>query len=609
MSDLLRIAHDQKAIEIASVRDRVVSRRKKMGYVSAVHYFLSALSKSLGIEGAKVEFLDRTAFGADVALTVPTLLRAGSKEYVSKTVPELVSKMKESALAREGQIVSVESKGIYVNVRFADRYFYETIVGLIETLGTTYGESDIKKNENVAVDYSSPNVAKHLHAGHIRSTIIGHVLSNLYEAVGYTAHRINHINDWGGFGFLMEAYARWGEKELEYENKNDFLYSLYTQYRALEKEADLREGAPFEEFKSAADARFRRLEAGEKTEVELWQKMVSWSLADFQKFYDLINIHPDYTVGESFYAESGKDLVTTALKNGTATNEDGAAIVHLDGETEFPIRRGDESTIYATRDLAALAYRASEFMAKRMVYVVGQEQTDYFAKLFRAADILGILPTGTVLEHVPFGFYVAASNKKKLSSREGAQNVIALVTNTITYFAEKYPHLGESDIKAIAVGSICFNDIKKNRMMAVELDTGNVRKMIRGFEESGAAYVMYAIARARSIVRKSGGVVPTASDAVLKVEETFLLPVETGLMKRLADLPAVIARAAETNEPSVLAEALVRIAQDYNSYYEQCPVMVGEVVQFPHRLALTQALATVLTNGLRLCHVDVPERM
>ncbi|HZT35898.1 MAG TPA: arginine--tRNA ligase, partial [Nitrososphaera sp.] len=416
------------------------------------------------------------------------------------------------------------------------------------------------------------NVAKHLHAGHIRSTIIGHALHYLYEATGHTAFGMNFINDWGGFGYLMEAYRRWGDEEKNYQNKNDFLYALYLRFRTMEKEAENQDGAPFVEFKEKADALFRDLEAGKSEVVELWEKMVGWSLQDFNRFYDLINIHLDVVDGEAFYARRGNALVEEALAAHRATIENEAAVVHVGSDVDFVIRRSDESTIYATRDLAALEFRSQEVGAERIVYVVGQEQTDYFARLFKATDILKIAKPGTVLQHVPFGFYVSASTKKKLSSREGAQNVISLIESAIDYFAKKYPDLAEADIKKIAVGSITFNDIKKSRMMPVELDTGNIQKMIQGFEESGAAYVMYAVARARSIVRKHAGGVPTMAELSEKGTVAELAPVETVLLKRIASLADTIVRAAETNEPSVLAEYLVRLAQDYNSYYESFPV-------------------------------------
>jgi arginyl-tRNA synthetase len=608
--NLLEQQNSEVAEKIAQTKAAVLGRRREEGYVSLSRYLLPILAEAIGFPDAKLEFIDRAQFGADVALTVPALLKeSGAKEYIAQHVPQIVAQIEEHSKKIEGGwIEKVEAKGIYINLRLADAFLFGTVVSAVQKLDLKYGESDIAQDKNIVVDYSSPNVAKHLHAGHIRSTIIGEVLSNIYEAVGYTAHRVNFIEDWGGFGNLLEAHARWGNREGEFETKNEYLYFLYTSYRALEKEAEATDGAGFAEFKESAALRFRRLEAGEAAETELWEKMVAWSLAEFQHFYDLIDIHPDYTIGGSFHVRRGGEIVTEGLAKETAALEDGAAVVHVGGETDFVIRRADESTIYATRDLAAIEYRVKEFSAGRMVYVVGQEQTDYFAKLFKAADILGLAPKGTVLQHVPFGFYVSLATKKKLSSREGATSVIALIQSAIDYFAQKYPDLSAEDIKKIAIGSITFNDIKKNRMMAVELDTGNAQNIIRSFEESGAAYVMYAVARARSIMRKAGGEVANASDLDLK--HLSLQPIELVLLKRLASLSETISRAAQMNEPSVLAEYLLRVAQEYNSYYESHHVLTKEgTVEFPHRLALTSAVAQVLVNGLKLCHVDVPEKM
>ncbi len=608
MADKLAEQNKALAQKIEETREKGAMRRAAHGYVEREQYLLSMIAASLDLESAKLEFIDRAQFGADVAITVPALLKKGSKEYINEHLPKLLERVQKSVPVKEGWIVKAEQKGLYLNLLLSDEYLFDVAIKSISELKERYGETDGKKEKTVVLDYSHPNVAKHLHAGHIRSTIIGHILRNIYEAVGYTAFGMNHINDWGGFGFLMEAYARWGNEESGYENKNDFLYSLYVRYRQMEKEAEQYDGGPFVEFKEKADARFRDLEAGKPEAVELWQKMVTWSLEDFQRFYDLIDIHLDVIAGESFYARRGGEIVEEALKAKTAVIEDGAAVVHVGDEVDFVIRRSDESTIYATRDLAALEYRSQKLGAERMVYVVGQEQTDYFARLFKATDMLGIVKTGTVLEHVPFGFYVSSHTKKKLSSREGAQNVISLIESAIAYFHTKYPELSDSDIKKIAVGSITFNDIKKSRMGAVELDTGNVQKIMQSFEESGAGYVMYAATRARSIVRKYGKPVPERGD--VRTKNMKLAPAEVLLLKRLAELPIAIVRASETNEPSVLAEYLVRTAQDYNSYYESFPVLAKDgTLLHPARLVITNAVVQVLINGLRLCHVEVPEKM
>ena len=329
-----------------------------------------------------------------------------------------------------------------MNILLEDKYIFSSVSSILDP-ESKFGTTTKNSGKTAVVDYSSPNVAKHLHAGHIRSTIIGHVLSNIYAATGFEVHRVNHINDWGGFGFLLAMYDRYSEKEAEYENKNDFLFFLYGQYRAIE-EAEKEE---WEQLKVEAGELFRKLERGEDREKVLWQKMVSWSLLNSRNF-DKLGIVFDAVTGESAYVKEGSELVNQWLVEGRAVVENGAAIVRFgtDEKDVLVVRRSDESTIYSTRDLAAIKFRMEAFNPTRIAYEVGQEQGDYFRRLFGTARFLRLVEKETELLHVYHGFYVNAESKKKLSSRRCGEELQAFDLSEI--FLEKYDRHEDMDLKS-----------------------------------------------------------------------------------------------------------------------------------------------------------------
>ena len=601
--------------QIEKAKADVVERREKLGYEDYGAYPINELERSVHFHDVEAEYIDREQFGADVALKSPTRLKElGSKEYISSDAPALASFVRGSHLVHEEKVVTVEQKGLYVNAQLSDSYLYSTLRRVLE-LGSRFGMSDVYRDAVAVVDYSSPNAAKHLHPGHIRSTIIGHVLSTIYEAAGYTVYRINHINDWGGFGFLIEGYDRWKNELDGHGESNDLLYAIYLRYRDLEKHSEESDEAKlaWDEFASVARERFNRLEAGAEKEVMLWRKMVGWSMEEFNAFYSALRITHDMTVGESFYAARGDELVNEVVEaGGVETLADGAVVVPLGEEEQLVIRRADESSIYATRDLAAIEHRVKTFSPALLSYVVGEEQTDHFSKLFRAARRLNIAPSDVTLTHLPFGLYIDATTKKKLSSRNGAQDVMKLLETAVSYFEASYTERGEftdeeknENAHLLAVGSIAFNDVKKERRFPIEFHS-DLRANVSEFEQSGGAYVMYASARARSIVRKYGKALPSIDESLPKTLE----PVEVSLVKKINEMPRVVVRAAEFNNPAALAMHLVTLAQAYNSYYEQCPVLSkdGEPTHL-HRLVITHAVAQVLDNGLRLCHAQGPERI
>lgn len=666
-------------------KELVDANREALGYTPFGDYFVNLLKAKIvdacgdipNIDDIELEFIDREMFGGDVAVKIPKLLKEkGSGVYIKEMVPKLTADL-QKLVSKEGGFRGVEHKGIYVNILLDNKYLFDGVWQAVK-MGDHFGQSDVFRKKTVVVDYSSPNVAKHLHAGHIRSTIIGEVLCNIYQAVGYTVHRLNYINDWGGMGFLIEGYERWTNKLPKFESKNSELYGIYQIYRRGEKlsgsEQEFNLLTPsasdelaiyfgefgsfaefkdrFNEFKISADKRFKNLEKGYDTEFTLWQHMRDWSLQEFREFYEMIFINHDYLLGESFYAGRAMDLVedrsssgevvlfTEALaedeinylerqrEDGELTQEElerlrdgilgdvGASVVILNNHKRFLVRKSNGSTLYATRDLASIEHRISTFDPARLVYEVGEEQTEYFKNLFEASSVLNFDENHSVgMTHAAHGFYIDSATGKKLASREGAASVMNLVGESIKYFRTKYDARDDGSHKLtdmdkdknahkLAVGSITFNDIKQDKRFPISLDK-DTGKTIKIFEESGGAYVMYSLARARSIIRKSE-VVPES--AVVGTEDhKDMTEDEIKIMKEVANFPLVILRSAIDDNPATLALFLLTLANDYNGYYERSKVLEGGKLLYPHRLLITAAVATVLSNGLKICHAEAPE--
>lgn len=612
-----------------------------------------------------ISFIDRNKFDSDICIKIPPLLsKYKPKTYITEFIPLIVERLKNSSLAKNKVFEKIENIGIYINITLSDEYQLKIIDNVLQKW-EHYWDSDLNNWKKVLLDYSSPNAAKHLHAWHIRSTIIWEVLSNLYRQNGYITHRINHVNDRWGFWYLIEWYNRWHDKIPTFETKNDMLFFIYSMYRKGEKIAknideydalgpeNKKELAKYywnfnsyNEFKNLFDdfvwkwnKIFSNLEAGGK-ELETWQKMVNRSMEDFNKFYDSLNIHLDYCIGESFYVNIWKSLIKWLLDKWIAVlyTEDLAKkdismleeklqnkeitqeifnrekdwilkdlnsyVIPLDNLWRFVVMKLDWSSIYATRDLWAIVYRVLNFSPDKIVYEVWQEQEDHFSKLFASARKMGI--SDVEFEHVDHGFYIDADSGKKLSSRDGASNIQNLIKETIKYFKNKYKDsdLSEDEVNKIseqlAIGSIIINDIKADRKAAVKIDN-NIETACKWFEESWWAYLLYTVVRANSIIKKIW-------NREVKDTQEPLNKIEKILVNEINGFPLVIKEALEKSNPSVLVEYMLGLSQSYNNYYNSNKVLKNNIA-IKSKLDITKAVVTVLTNWLRICNVSIPNKM
>lgn len=629
-----------------------------------------ALSAKVGYAlDIKFDLIDRAKMGGDIALRFPQLLKdGGPKGFMANHLPWIVDILNGPNFA--DAIAKLETKGMYINLTLSDGWMLSGAQA-VTAIGAHFGDSDALKGRSAVVDYSSPNVAKTLHAGHIRSTIVGHVLSNLWERSGADTFRVNHINDFGGFGFMLEGYRRFGAVFPADFSDNDKLLEIYKIRRSVERileggkapdEWDAEDAAiagryfpdaknlellkyAFADYVAASDARFRALEQGDAEEVALWIDMVKWSLQSFEGFYDALNIHFDLVLGESFYYQAGDAVVEAALASGKAVvfseadaeaaiaieearfaageigeierdtliksirKDIGAAVVLLDNNERFVVRRADGQSIYSTRDMGAIQLRAQMFDPTDVFYVVGQEQQVHFNRLFRSAYATGIADAvKTAFQHVYFGFYVDAKTGKKLSSRQSVSNVIGLLSAAQVYFRNRLSDRVDSDeaelnraAQELAIGSIVFNDLKQDLKGAVEIDASDMDATIAGFERSGGAYVVYAACRARSILRKNGGGTVNIDGVTYEIDAQ-----EADLLLKVQQIPQKVVAAAKAANPSLLVRHLMDVAAIYNSYYTRVPV-ISDGVANPARLMITQAVQVALTRALSICHIECPE--
>lgn len=677
--DALQRHNAERRAEVEAVRDRQVAAHRAAAerppapaplpvLEARIAAVLSARSPG-GAAEPQFATIERARHGGDIALKFPQLLRRGGpKAFVRDHLPWIVEALSGPELA--DAVARVDAQGMYVNLTVTDRWLLDGAQAIADA-GPAFGHGDALAGDRIVVDYSSPNVAKTLHAGHIRSTILGHVLSNLYEACGALVFRVNHINDFGGFGYTLEGYRRFADALALLPAGNDRLLEIYRIRRTLERlagamapldgldeadrallgrylpdvstAAELKDA--FRAFTDAADRRFVALEAGDEEEVALWREMVGWSLAEFDRFYGDINVRFDLVIGESFYFEAGDATVDGALADGRALlfteaeagraaarldarlnageiagaerdslaalaiKDVGAVVVPLDRDERYVVRRADGRSIYATRDLGAIALRRILFAPTAAVYVVGQEQQVHFDRLFRAAVAIGIAEPGAPrFQHLYFGFYVDAATGRKLSSRDSVANVGHLLAEARRYFRERVGDKAadradvEGAARELAIGSLVFNDLKQDIKGPVEIDTADMAATVAGFEKSGAAYVVYAACRARSILRRHGRAPARASD----IADFTLDEREVGLLMLLQGIPGRVSAAARGANPSILVRHLLDVATAYNSYYAHAPVIVAGEAD-PARLLITLAVERALESALALCHVTCPE--
>ena len=491
----------------------------------------------------------------------------------------------------------VVATGPYVNFFLDKSKISDQVIKSVIEAGADYGQQDEGHGGNITIDLSSPNIAKPFSVGHLRSTVIGDALSNIFRKMGYNTIKINHLGDWGKqFGLLMVAYKKWGSKEAVEANPIDELLKLYVRINAeIENDPALDEEGRLW---------FKKLEDGDPEATELWQWFRDESLVEFNRIYKLLGVEFDSLNGEAFYNDKMDEAVQILEDKGLLKESKGASIVELDDVNLPPamIKKSDGATLYITRDIATAIYRARTYNFVKNIYAVGQEQSNHFRQLKAVLKKMGFDWSDDMI-HVDFG--LVTKNRQKLSTRKG--NIILLeptlqeaISRAKAQIEEKNPELENKEevAHAVGVGAVKFYDLKTDRRNGYDFD---LEAMV-SFEGETGPYVQYAYARIQSILRKAN-FTPSA-DATYSLND----PESWEIIKLLQDFSRVVKRAAENYDPSLIAKYAINLAQAFNKYYAHTRIL-DESPERDSRLALSYSTAVVLKEALRLLGVDAPEKM
>ena len=491
----------------------------------------------------------------------------------------------------------VVATGPYVNFFLNKAKISDQVIKEVIKEGADYGQQNEGQGGNITIDLSSPNIAKPFSIGHLRSTVIGDALSNIFRKMGYNTIKINHLGDWGKqFGLLMVAYKKWGNKEAVEANPIDELLQLYVRINAeIENDPALDdEGRLW----------FKKLEDGDPEATELWQWFRDESLVEFNRIYELLSVEFDSLNGEAFYNDKMDEAVKILEDKGLLKESKGASIVDLDDVNLPPamIKKSDGATLYITRDIATAMYRARTYNFVKNVYVVGQEQSNHFRQLKAVLKKMGFDWSDDMI-HVDFG--LVTKNRQKLSTRKG--NIILLeptlqeaISRAKAQIEEKNPNLEnkEAVAHAVGVGAVKFYDLKTDRRNGYDFD---LEAMV-SFEGETGPYVQYAYARIQSILRKADFKPSLDANYNLNDAESW------EIIKLLQDFARVVKRASDNFEPSLIAKYAISLAQAFNKYYAHTRIL-DESPERDSRLALSYTTAVVLKEALRMLGVEAPEKM
>ena len=522
------------------------------------------------------------------------------EEYASRMVNELKEK-----LTVGGVIARFEAVSGYLNFFFDKSEFARLQLGEMLEKGEKYGSSDEGAGKTVVLDYSSPNVAKPFHIGHLGTTVIGHSLKNIHEFSGYKCVGVNHLGDWGTqFGKLIVAYRNWGDRDTIVNGGIDELVSLYVRINNAISGNEAEGIAPDPELAEKARAEFHKMETGDEENLALWRWFVQISLEEYEKTYKQLDITFDSYKGESFYTDKMPAEVQKLRDKGLLKLDDGASIVDLEeyGMPPCLILKRDGSTLYPTRDIAAAVYRKGEYGFDKAIYVTSGQQILHFQQWFKVVDLMGY-EWADELVHVPYG--TVSVNGAKLATRTG--NVVLLkdlfaaaIDKVSEIMEEKNPALkGRYDIaEAVGVGAIVFYYLSNNRIKDINFNMEDALS----FDGNTGPYVQYTYARACSILEKAGDM--GDGDVIIGTPE------EKALAVTLSQFEEKVRTAIRDYEPSVVTRYILDIATAFNRFYHECPINNADTPEIrASRLKLTEAVKHVLGSAFGLICLRKTEKI
>ncbi|WP_416198154.1 MAG: arginine--tRNA ligase [Sporanaerobacter sp.] len=516
-----------------------------------------------------------------------------------RKAPNLIAEEIANKIRENEYFERIENVGPYVNFFVNKEVLARTVLDEVKSKNETYGSSTLGEGKTVIVEYSSPNIAKPFHIGHIRTTIIGHALYRIYSFLGYKTIAINHLGDYGTqFGKLIVAYKNWGDRSVIEKDPINELLKLYVKFHEEAEKND--------NLNDEARSWFKKLEDGNEEALELWRWMREISLKEFNKVYDLLGIKFDYFTGESFYSDKMPRVIKELEEKNLLVKSEGAEIVDLEKYNMPPalIRKSDGSTLYITRDIAAAIYRKEKFDFYKNIYVVGSEQILHFKQWKKVIELMGYDWAKDCI-HVPFG--MVSLEEGTMSTRKGKvvflEDVLKkAVEKTRDIIDERNPNLEDKETVArqVGIGAIVFQELFNSRIKDYVFSWDKTLS----FEGETGPYVQYAHARATSLLGKSDFSVEDEVDySLLNAEE------EMNIIRLLYDFPSIIIDSAEKNEPSFVTRQIVEIAKAFNRFYHNCPILTEEEDVKKARLHLVYATKVVLKTGLSLLGIEAPEKM
>lgn len=541
----------------------------------------------------------KDASNGDYAFPCFSLAKELKKSPVA--IAEEIKQKIEQGLENNKEISEVNAVNGFLNFKLNKNYIAKEVVEEFEKEKQHFGAGKLEKVQNIVIDYSAPNIAKPFHIGHLRSTVIGQALYNIYKFLGYNVTGINHLGDYGTqFGKLIEGYKRWGtEYDIE-NNPIDELTKIYIRINNLCKEDE----SVLEECRN----NFKKLEDGDEYCTTLWKKFRDLSLKEFNKVYDVLGIKFDSLNGEAFYLDKMPEIINILEKAGKLEESEGAKVVKL-GEEMPPclIIKSNGSTTYATRDLAAIKYRAETYDFDKAIYVTSYEQILHFKQVFATAKYLGLAPKYTNgLVHVPFGMVLLKDGK--MSTREG--KIIKLedllneaIEKSRKVIENKNPNLENKEevAKKVGIGAVIFNDLANSRIKDELFDWDTMLN----FNGETGPYVQYTTVRAKSVLEKAG-YQPDIKD--VNIEKMNDIDSQK-IINQLYNFNNILKSVTEKEEPSILARYLIDLAQNFSSFYNNCYIITEDKELQNARLYITYMVKTVLEKGLNLLGIQVPEKM
>ncbi len=519
-----------------------------------------------------------------------------------KAPPVIANEIKEKIEIDEKIIEKVEIAGGYLNFYISKELMTKEVLSEIAD-NENYGKSKIGEGKNIVIDYSAPNIAKPFHIGHLRSTVIGGALYKIYKYLGYNVIGVNHLGDYGTqFGKLIEGYKLWGDEyDIEKDPINE-LTKIYIRINQACKED--------EKVLEACRNNFKKLEDGDKYCVELWEKFRKLSLQEFQRVYDLLGSEFDSWNGEAFYSDKMPEVIDILEKSGKLVESQGAKIIDLEEEginTPCIIEKSNGSTTYATRDLAAIMYRARTYDFDKALYVTSYEQVLHFKQVFTVAKLLGLDEKYTNgLKHIPFGMVLLKTGK--MSTREG--NIIKLeellnesISRAKEIIEQKNPSLENKEevAKKVGIGAVIFNDLSNSRVKDEIFDWNT----ILNFQGETGPYIQYTYVRTKSVLEKVDKMPEYEEIDLKKLSDEY----SQNIIKLLYNFEDTLIQVTGKEEPSILSRYLIELAKAFSSFYNENKIITEEKEVQNARVYLTYAVGQVLKKGANLLGIEMPNKM